>query len=498
MKKTTFSAIVASLFLTPLLAQQYVPDASFGNNGIFTAQYSTYSSQYNSFDFQSDDKILTAGYSMVDLFEYRGFITRHFANGSPETSFADNGFLECAEEITACSAVKVLEDDSFLVLESGGIVSYLKKYNSDGTVFENFGTNGSITVGDSPSGLVVIQSDGKIIVEAVPGLRRFNADGTPDTDYGINGFTDNENPYFKGFSIAIDENDSVIAAGHYYDEAEQDYDMMLVKYTSDGIKDVSFGNEGVVIIDTWGVEGDERITSVKLYGNKILVGGRVNNTMAVAKLNGDGTPYNDFGPNANGTSLIAFEGYSGSIAEIDLQEDGKIIASGHMLSTQAEENAKGSLVRITQEGDVDTSFGDGGKILISAEPGFACLLGCLRHLDNGAILVSGLSGEKAILAKFIPESVAGISEISAGVKVMAYPNPLTENSILQYSLQNDSLVTIELSDMQGKHIHTYADRASIPAGDHTQSLLIPAGLASGIYHVTVNTSKAKTTLKLIK
>src|SRR6185369_7533814 len=69
----------------------------------------------------------------------------------------------------------------------------IARYNSDGSLDTNFGTNGKVIAGFSQAYSIVIQSDSKIIVAGTASdpfslaLVRLNEDGSFDTTFGING-----------------------------------------------------------------------------------------------------------------------------------------------------------------------------------------------------------------------------------------------------------------------------------------------------------------------
>jgi uncharacterized delta-60 repeat protein len=121
---------------------------------------------------------------------------------------------------------------------------------------------------------VVVQPDGKILVvgnhydESVTFnflIARYNADGTADDTFGTGGVVETD---FGGLrneakAVALQPDGRIVVAGmHGYEVwcCEYYYDLILVRYESDGSLDASFGDGGKVITD-FGWEVDLETTS---------------------------------------------------------------------------------------------------------------------------------------------------------------------------------------------------------------------------------------------
>src|SRR5690606_29840761 len=109
-------------------------------------------------------------------------------------------------------------------------------------------------------------NDGKIIAGGPVNLNsnyqyvvnRFLPDGSIDTSFGNNGeiivFPEN---IYKGDVTLLDD-DSFIAVGRIFDSGISK--VALKKYTSNGMLDTSFGNNGIVITDV----GNESNSALKV------------------------------------------------------------------------------------------------------------------------------------------------------------------------------------------------------------------------------------------
>lgn len=101
--------------------------------------------------------------------------------------------------------------------------------------------------------------------------------------------------------------------------------------------------------------------------------------------------------------------YGGSIKAIALQQDGKIVAGGHL----AFDNI---LLRYNVDGTQDTGFGDGGKVVTNM--GDADMVYSVAIQTDGKIVAAGTNGYSFTLARFNPNGSLDIS-FGNGGKVMS-------------------------------------------------------------------------------
>ena len=243
-------------------------DSAFGTNGVANIRTSA------GLDFQSNGKIIASG-AYFDGFHTFFCVERCFPDGSPDSSFATNGFSTAdisPERFDINYAIKVQSDDKILlagVTYSTGSDerTLLVRYNANGSLDSAFGISGVVTtpVGNAPGygrfSDVDIQSDGKIVVageaQYAPGNRtgslvvRYNADGTLDNTFGTNGITieshaTNGNSSFN--AVQVLPNGEIIAAGTtglgFW--TIQSYTTCM-RFNSAGILDTNFANNGIFL-----------------------------------------------------------------------------------------------------------------------------------------------------------------------------------------------------------------------------------------------------------
>ncbi len=91
-------------------------------------------------------------------------------------------------------------------------------------------------------------------------------------------------------------------------------------------------------------------------------------------------------------------------------------------------------------------------------------------------------------------NTTGINENNAVKLFSVYPNPISNQSKINYNLKENSDVTISLIDINGKLIKVLADENQ-KAGSY--SLQINNDLKSGVYFVKMNTGKAQFTERIV-
>jgi uncharacterized delta-60 repeat protein len=151
-------------------------DPSFGTGGKVTTDFNGGSDEAYSVVLTSDDKIIVGGYAVDTNTGYRDFaLARYSADGGLDPSFGTGGKVTTDFNGGSDEAYSVVltSDDKIIVggyAESFLTINFaLAKYNNDGSLDTNFGSNGKVTTDFSGSiqdiaRSVVLTSDDKIIV----------------------------------------------------------------------------------------------------------------------------------------------------------------------------------------------------------------------------------------------------------------------------------------------------------------------------------------------
>ena len=264
-----------------------------------------------------------------------------------------------------------------------------------GSLDPAFGENGIVLslVGDSYSQAngMAIQPDGKIILagDARFGtskltIIRYNTDGSLDMDFGYEGVvstTIGSADYAE--CVAIQADGSIVVAGRTYDGTN--YTAVMARYSSVGELDPSFGSSGIAHLNS--INNLEGI-AIQSDG-KIVVGGYSDDNFALARVNTNGIIDTSFGDNGYAITVLKDESEIESLSyikNIDIQTDGKIVASGFIYSPVTYYDM--AVARYNTNGQLDAAFAVNGYLTINLG-GLADFGTSVKIQDDGKIVIGG-------------------------------------------------------------------------------------------------------------
>ncbi|WP_375478733.1 DUF4347 domain-containing protein [uncultured Nostoc sp.] len=273
-----------------------------------------------------------------------------------------------------------------------------------GNLDTTFGIGGKVITdigGSDTAYSVAIQADGKIVVVGETynsngnfAVARYNPNGSLDSSFGNSGkaITDFANQSDRAYSVTIQPDGKILTAGITYNDNQTD--AALVRYNSNGSLDTTFGNGGKVVTNFEGK--NEWIKSIAVQPNsKIVVGGylnpndgSLNNDFILIRYNSDGSLDTSFGN--GGRILTSISDGQDGIASILIQPDGKIVVTGNAMNNNGDINS--ILARYNSNGSIDTNFGTNGKV-ITDFPGRYDFGNSVALQSDGKIVVAGSTGE---------------------------------------------------------------------------------------------------------
>ena len=312
------------------------------------------------------------------------FIACCLTMAASHSTFAQPGSLDntfgTGGKVT--TAVGILDDDGTSVaLQSDGkivMAGYSRigttfdfsvvRYNSDGTLDNTFGTAGKVITdfggADDRANSVAIQPDGKIVVAGQTNgdyaLVRYSSNGILDNTFGSSGkvitdFTSND----YGNSLVLQPDGKIIVGGQ---SVGNNWDFSMARYTSNGTLDNTFGTSGKVTMDfnPGGYSYDYGGFVTLQPNGKILLAGSAYDTVhyfGLLRYNSNGTADNTFG--TNGKVCMTFGGSDLEGRAVAVQADGKIVMAGW---SNVGVHQAFALARFDTTGSLDNTFGTGGKV----------------------------------------------------------------------------------------------------------------------------------------
>jgi uncharacterized delta-60 repeat protein len=312
--------------------------------------------------------------------------------------------------------VVIQSDNKIVAVGISGAGFALARYNVDGNLDQTFGVGGKV-ITQFPGFLlganaVALLSNGKILVAGLSvdsqtsgldfAIARYNTDGSLDTTFGNGGSvgTDFIGGFAQAFDIEIQPDGKIVAVGvvsKINDGSTQDF--ALARYNPDGSLDTTFGSGGKVITDIFNFVDTANALKIQSDGKIVVAGSARHSTggrsFVLIRYNADGSFDSTFGV---GGKVFAGFGDFDEAKDLSIQPDGKIVATGATNSGAAIEVA---VARYNSDGDLDTTFGIGGKVTTNFFGNDAAANAMIIRPD-GKILATGIVriGARVDLALF--------------------------------------------------------------------------------------------------
>lgn len=266
-------------------------DPSFGDGGKVLSIDSGRNFEASSVILDSNQKILFGGgYAENQIRFFK--ILRYTATGTLDLSFGDNGAIVIPSSIGGTRLIASV-DGKFLVVQfKSGQEIHISRFLQNGEIDQDFGAGGTTVTAVPIEGFVMeeVKNDlnGNLFICAKKNnlsnaeilLLKFTTDGYLDNSFGSNGLIEENiiSPVQYGFSnVSFDftPDGKIIMAGSIgkcIDLNEVIYQSFMLKYTPDGLPDVSFrGNGSLFFPLSYYV-----ITQILVQANqKILVTGHI-------------------------------------------------------------------------------------------------------------------------------------------------------------------------------------------------------------------------------
>jgi uncharacterized delta-60 repeat protein len=399
-------------------------DPSFGIGGKVTTDLGA-DDEIIGLTIQPDGKIVGVGETFNGATGKSKFaVVRYNSDGSLDPSFGAGGAVttDFAGRNAIAEAVAIQPDGKIVV---GGHAQIgtdestsdfaLARYNRDGSIDQTFGVQGEVLTDfggkfDSVSAGVVVQSDGKIVaggdanddfvaLQSDFALVRYTTNGNLDPTFGTGGkvASDIENHDSGASGLVLQPDGRIVLGGNANGK------WTLARYTASGALDASFGTGGVAENDLGpvGVEG----LALQPDG-KFVAAGRATlpgfaSDFAVERANADGSLDPGFG---SGGKVITHLGSGEAFAvAVVIQSDGKIVAAGNFFG-----NFGGgfALVRYNPDGSLDTGFGAGGTVFTTFGGDGDLVAAAIQ--PDGKIVAGGIGpggvGEDMVLARYLPQA----------------------------------------------------------------------------------------------
>lgn len=277
-----------------------------------------------------------------------------------------------------------------------------------GSLDLTFGLNGKVItdMGLTPSqaSSIKILSDDKIIVAGDHynsntnndfAILRYTSDGELDLSFGNQGkvYTDYNQLSNIITSITVLSNNKILAIGTLFNENENENDFIFARFNQDGSLDSSFGNNGFVVNDFQNRK-DIPYNAVELADGSFIVTGEsklgIESKLIVAKYNSDMTLDMNFGTTGYFLDETNFYNKNSIGNALYITPDNNILVSGRVFNVGFYNDF--AIWKLDIHGSLDTTFGNNGKLLIDFFQTDDYLVD-MKVLDNGKMILAGGTNE---------------------------------------------------------------------------------------------------------
>ena len=346
---------------------------------------------------QSDGKIVVgrANSAVDDDFS----VLRFTADGLPDSGFDGDGRTSLDVSGFKGTTRVVMQQSDGKIVAAGAVHASvdsaasdfgLARFNEDGSVDVAFGAGGVVIHdlgGWDSITSIVQQDDGRLVVAGSTdgggsatsdmAFVRFNGDGTLDRGFGENGAVIVNFHQSNGFDevrrLVRQSDGKLVATGSATPSNPFDYQRMpVVRLLPDGEPDATLGVDGRISIELSDPDGQgagnvawASSLAIEAAGRIVVVGNGNSNIWAyddatplIARVNHDGSLDTSFGD--AGTAWIDL--YGAYLDEVSVDANGLIYLAGDY-------NYDHYVARLTQDGQLDSSFGVGGVAIIDSGDG---------------------------------------------------------------------------------------------------------------------------------
>jgi uncharacterized delta-60 repeat protein len=376
----------------------------------------------------TDDTMMTTNYKTV--------VARYTAAGVLDTTFGGGtGFAIKDVSPTPTDATDTGERARGIVVQPSGKVVVLLtvqslaggaaaadrdvalvRFDSMGNLDNAFGDaatpgilslNLSAGASDQAYGLSMYP-DGSLLVNAVAlrsggtdtdfVLVKLSADGVPDNNFGTTGVysLDINNRSANPRSSVILGDNSIIAGGYYTDgPAGSPVKPAVFKVTSTGMKDTGFGAGGSGYFSQPVLMAVTEVYGVAMQGTSIVTAGygrdtADNNTQDWISMRITPSGQLDTTWGDQGAKRIDIGGFADNCRTLVVLPDNRVLLVGGGRSSMTEIDA--AMVLLTEQGQPDTRFGNGGKAIVNLGGASDMLWGAAMNPAKNKLVTAGVKG----------------------------------------------------------------------------------------------------------
>lgn len=517
--KKHFSFFLVLFISLKLNSQSNKLDVNFGENGLVTTKLQSRIVWSNASALTENDEIIVAGSSYINEGDKQISsicLVKYTAGGIIDKSFGKDGLAEFSNS-------KFMEINSIVLNQRGEIIVggssniddksifLVCKFTPEGKIDSSFNNKGFVAFNFNNSNVNILTTvklcdDNSILLMGYThngsnndfAIAKLDENGFFKSEFGNNGKVvyDLTNGTDNCYGATIQKDGKILLVGH--SGLSRYSASSLIRIFPTGELDKTFGENGVVFLNTTGV--NEYGTTIGLQNDeKILVCTMSKRGLIVSRLIQTGAYDSAFSNNG----VLIVDSLLNVVNDLIVLPDNKLIVIGSIISNIDVSNF--GLVKITETGLLDNSFGKNGLLETSLENFSNATSGKLQKNNKLVVVGSTYSNQKIskfALARYILDFNTGVIDFNtSGIdQILFFPNPVKSEASLKYELLNDMKITISLYNSNNKLISVLVNGQKRIKGENIEKLKFSEGLPNDIYFVVITSGKSdlKTVIKIIK
>ena len=365
------------------------------------------------------------------------------------------------------------------------------RLNADGTLDTTFNGNGQLVFDFADTinhpNAVALQDDGKILIAGYTGassaandfaIARLNPDGSFDTTFDTDGKARvNVQGDDRARAMAIAPDGKIVVGGMSYPIGVNNCGFAAIRLLPDGSLDNTFSTDGRALAKIGSGNDSVFDLVVQPDGKVVLVADSSlsSQDIGVVRFDAAGSLDTTFSGDGKFSTFYGPTNSTDYINAVALQPDGKILVAGSYYTTP-ERNM--GLIRLTANGELDTTFSDDGKAnyVVPGDNGVSVYDMDLQ--STGQILISGYAANDFMLARiFSGNEELGLSEAITS-SALFYPNPAKGQLFVADNIQTLSIYTIDGKLTLQQEVSGRADVSTLARGIYVVELTASNGLIS--------------------
>ena len=470
MKRFSILAMLIVAFFTTIAQNPGELDPSFGTNGtqMFAPAGSSFVQGFAMCQ-MPDGRFLTAGRTRVSN-SWQVYVSRHNNDGSLDNTFGQNGiaifnptnYIHYAYDVAYDAELEHIVVLGYCYNSALSVpYPFLMCLNEDGSLCNDFAGNGFSMIND---GHPMVPRHMAIHEEMIywGGYRddlaciaRFYPDGNLDTSFGNGGYSvflnENESGISNVEDIAIQPDGKVIA-GSWFIHDGNEYDCCVARLNNDGSLDDSFGEGGYCKFDI--NNNIDFLLSVTMQDDGKIVTGchygifdpvvTTRYGVAAARITTDGQLDNSFGEGGLAkVEYILGQNYCNGVV---VGEDGQVFLGCYCIAYDTGKQLM-FVTNFTADGQLNTDFGLNGYTTFgSTNEGAENECHDILMQPDGMVVAFGHEFHNGIMARMYSGVITETEENTVDGMLSVYPNPVVD--MLYFDMQGTAMVY----DIMGRQV----------------------------------------------